>query len=1638
MATDQRAERLRKLFFKVLHGEQPIKTAQNAQLFLEAARQQPPSACIETIVSKTTGIDALREAVRVDISPSFIIAHTLPFLHYLSDAGIKTLADGQFLREVLVVIAKPPTVWNAALQLFRNRKIPENLLAPFAWLAVELVSLPVEAGVDVLDDVRDISERKTLLKSENHEARELGYRIKKVLQLRALAAPEKETLGSGPGGRHDNDFADFRETSIYPTRDEFLCSQPPFYQTAQDVLETPLDRRANAHLDNQFRLLREDMLAELREDQQVATGAKKGRRVSSILRHLRPTAVEFETKNFGDQGRPKPEQPRLKKCTLLLECGQGLQFPQMMSSPEERKKFLKNQPGILRHQSFGVVCQGSNIFGFAFVDRDIDLLARTPPIISLQFTDGHGLRDTLMALRLPNAMDVQFVLVDTAVFAYEPVLAELQKLKELPLQDALVNPASEVAKVSGGVLGPLITGLIRQLLAARRNRKDPDEPIVLPFETGITVDDSQMSALLLALDSPLSIIQGPPGTGKSYIGAQIAKCFFLAGKTILVISFTNHALDQFLEDLLNAGAKAKCSAATAPLLLRDQKSAYRRSPEAWDIINRHRAAANVLAQEVTNSFQSYRGFSPGWSDISEYLEFSDEDQRFYTALLMPAEMENGGWKQAGKGGRAVGPDYLYRQWIDGKGPGTFAKGMSAESKSVWALPKAERKSHDARWRRVLLEERLQNIQELVRQYNQKQELIDGMFSAGEASILRQKRVVGCTTTGAAKYARLIRAARPDVVIVEEAGEILESHVLTALAPTVKQLVLIGDHKQLRPRAQNYALSVEKGDGFDLNRSLFERLILQGAKHVTLTKQHRMVPEISLFPRMMTYPDLVDGPKTSGRPAMRGIRDRVVFLNHSVLEESDGSIKDRRDMASMKESKKNRFEAEMVLRCIKFFGQQGYMSSQIVILTPYLGQVRVLQDLLRENQHDPELSEMDKRELIRAGLLSEAASKVDRKPIRVSTIDTYQGEENDIVIASLTRSNESGEIGFMSAPERLNVLITRARNCLVMIGNMVTFMQSKKGRPVWHPFFDLLKTHGHLYDGLPVRCEKHPERKALLKEPLDFDKSCPDGGCNEPCLATLKCGKHKCKSRCHRVTDHSQAQCRELVDRVCERLHKTKVPCPKQGDGCQKCIREDQEHERRIRRDLQLEEERQRRQAEYLKKLQELDDEIDHERRITKYKTEEEDQRKTLEQRQADLAAAKASQKRILEQEAKQRASKEAKKSSKQAKAEKAEYSFPDIDDSRAEWEHLKATDGCQSQPLDDLMEMIGLEEVKQEFLSIKSKVDLTTRQGTSLASERFSCSMLGNPGTGKTTNTGAGLANMGVSGCRKLVDEILNDGGGVLFIDEAYQLTSGNNPGGAAVLDYLLAEVENQRGKVVFVLAGYHKQMESFFAHNPGLPSRFPIQMNFADYSDDELLRILELKVNNKFDNTMGCDDGLRGLYCRIIARRIGRGRGKDGFGNARAVENTLSAVYKRQADRLRRERKEGRKPSDLFLTKEDLIGPEPSDALTRCAGWKKLQELFGLGAVKEAVKALVDSIQQNYSRELAEMPLIEYSLNKVFLGNPGTGKTTVAKIYGEILVALGLLSKGEGMFSRYFLMSALLDTRGYHWRLSADLKQLW
>jgi hypothetical protein len=189
-------------------------------------------------------------------------------------------------------------------------------------------------------------------------------------------------------------------------------------------------------------------------------------------------------------------------------------------------------------------------------------------------------------------------------------------------------------------------------------------------------------------------------------------------------------------------------------------------------------------------------------------------------------------------------------------------------------------------------------------------------------------------------------------------------------------------RQLRPKVNHYLLTVEKGEGYDLNRSLFERLVLKGFPHKTLTEQHRMRPEISSLIRHLTYPDLVDAASTKGRPHLRGIRDDIVFIDHDHPED-ETSIADQRDMNSTS-SKQNSYEVEMVLKILRYLGQQGYGTEKVVILTPYLGQLHKLRDALK-NDNDPVLNDLDSYDLVRAGLLPPAAANVKKNPIRLATI-----------------------------------------------------------------------------------------------------------------------------------------------------------------------------------------------------------------------------------------------------------------------------------------------------------------------------------------------------------------------------------------------------------------------------------------------------------------------------------------------------------------------------------------------------------------------------------------------------------------------------------------------------------------------------
>ncbi|EIW81453.1 hypothetical protein CONPUDRAFT_124579 [Coniophora puteana RWD-64-598 SS2] len=385
----------------------------------------------------------------------------------------------------------------------------------------------------------------------------------------------------------------------------------------------------------------------------------------------------------------------------------------------------------------------------------------------------------------------------------------------------------------------------------------------------------------------------------------------------------------------------------------------------------------------------------------------------------------------------------------------------------------------------------------------------------------------------------LRAVCPDVLLVEEAGEILESHILAALGSTTKHLILIGDHKyvscwtqinlkakdrlnfrQLRPKVNNYLLTVEKGAGFDLNRSLFERLVLKDYPHHTLSSQHHEAQDIA----------------------------------------------DRKDLSSTS-SKQNSHEVDMVLKIVKYLAQQGYSTDKMVVLTPYLGQLHKLREVLK-NEADPLLNDLDSHDLVKAGLLYASASDVTKARLRLATIDNYQGEESPLVIVSLTRSNSDNDIGFMMSPERLNVLLSRARDGLFIIGNANTFMRSRRGGELWTKFLALLRSQGCIYDGFPIKCERHPSRQRVLASPSDFEVHCPDGGCAEPCGTMLNCGHHVCPSKCHQLHDHSKMACGHLMyDKCPADRHTLQWKCSEgQPTSCRRCDKEKKNSETQARDD----------------------------------------------------------------------------------------------------------------------------------------------------------------------------------------------------------------------------------------------------------------------------------------------------------------------------------------------------------------------------------------------------------------------------------------------------------------------------------------
>lgn len=479
---------------------------------------------------------------------------------------------------------------------------------------------------------------------------------------------------------------------------------------------------------------------------------------------------------------------------------------------------------------------------------------------------------------------------------------------------------------------------------------------------------------------------------------MLAKAIFLhSDERILVLTYKHHALDQLLIDLIKLGipkgeivrlgSPRKADPSVRDLAIKDAASLVRLTRQQCEMLDLIKKKVQDEGNTLQQAFTGLEKQAPSKDDILAHLEFLTDGLPFFEAFQVPPQKD--GVVHVGKKGKTkFNVSYLLDRWRRGKDATPFKK-VAQQYPEVWNIRASERNGLLRQWETDILKEKFDAFRSAGHAYNKELELVASIYMERELTVLRSKRVIACTTTAAAKYVQMLNSARPGVLLVEEAGEILESHILAALGPDTKQLIMIGDHKQLRPKV-NFALSVEKGDGYNLNQSLFERLVVdQGYPYTTLLQQHRMRPELASFVRELAYPDLVDASSTMNRPNIKGLQDDIIFLNHSHSEEQIKHVRDWKDGASPA-TKRNLYETNMAIKCLRYLGQQDIdtPTEKIVILTPYLGQLQLLREELSKANNDPVLNDLDSHELARAGLMSPATAQANKPKIRISTIGQF--------------------------------------------------------------------------------------------------------------------------------------------------------------------------------------------------------------------------------------------------------------------------------------------------------------------------------------------------------------------------------------------------------------------------------------------------------------------------------------------------------------------------------------------------------------------------------------------------------------------------------------------------------------------------
>ncbi|XP_053404550.1 NFX1-type zinc finger-containing protein 1-like isoform X2 [Mercenaria mercenaria] len=1234
--------------------------------FLENLQQREPPDIVLTLSNPNTGFrEGLLQCVE---KPEMLRL----MLHVLAKAFTCNSTPEQLLR--VYVIIKECQFFDTSMAYFLEMQNEDRIYAQksFRQPIKDMITIMEElaqkyptsvtqfVGIHavlkmVIDDLRENSDDvidDELLKGFREFTEHRDRLIKRGTRRREDTARHRQDDVDEPPD-------DFREIQIFPQTADMQPNDDRYLRVNKiEGHYNDLDH----YLDVQFRLLREDFVAPLREGvsdyiQVMQERGKKKRKIQDVRIY---NNVRLIAPDCGESGL----------CHVLQFDVSGFSHVRWNST----KRLIYGSLVCLSPDNF------ASFFFATVVNREPKQLMKG--LVNVRFEHDYQ--------TVRHLFGQVFTMAETTAYfeSYRHVLTGLQRTRQgdLPFERYIIQCESRVrspaylqrAPDTSYDLRPLVDEdiilkddrrlgeNIGEIEAADAHyqftdRSDPAKDIkVLERSTWppadlLHLDDSQYKAIHTALTKEFVITQGPPGTGKTYIGLKIVKAL-LHNKEVwsrhpetgakdlrpmLIVCYTNHALDQFLEgivqfykgDVLRIGGRstsdvlkeynlynfrqrfrhaqkipvaifqgrreaknemdavtaeinkvsAKIQIATTCILREDFLQPFMGQehfllltqqfdmlmqvyPEARQFVGKNHSiivewlelgnlspivemegnlAPEIGAQEIPNdeeqdelidvedeldAIQANRQIDAGDDEDADMDDLFDEiinadheltrkelneirvrlavsEQQKAVALSVermgdkPKHVQEGEWQTTKQ----------QRKKLKQKVLRNLASGDKMTEEEAQRITDMWRLAIKDKWRlyRMWVQKYCDYLMTQIGAKQEEFEAAAGRYREAlmqeDKEIMRHSTIIGMTTTGAARYQAILQEIGPRIIVVEEAAEVLEAHIVTTLSRGCEHLILIGDHKQLKPNPTVYKLATD----YSLDVSLFERMIKNGIKCDCLELQHRMRPEIAELMHHI-YTSLKDHDDVKQYANIQGISKNIFFVDHKNEETHDEDLR----------SHSNRYEAEYIVALCKYLLLQGYKPTQITVLTLYSGQLFCLREMMPKEDFDG---------------------------VRVTVVDNYQGEENDIILLSLVRSNEEGNIGFLKIENRVCVALSRAKKGFFAIGNFELLRDRSK---LWNEVVIDMKTKGRLGDGLVLYCQNHPDEDGLVaRQPGDFLKA-PEGGCNKKCNYRLDCG-HVCEMYCHVIDqEHKEYICRKRCGKViCQNGHRCRKICDQKCGPC---------------------------------------------------------------------------------------------------------------------------------------------------------------------------------------------------------------------------------------------------------------------------------------------------------------------------------------------------------------------------------------------------------------------------------------------------------------------------------------------------------